>query len=208
MGVAYAWTRWPSSRVADVARTLLGWTVTANGVTVRLTETEAYAGVGEDPASHSHRGMTKRNAVMFGPAGFAYVYFNYGMHWMLNVTTGRVGEASAVLLRAGEIVAGTDLARQRRPAATDRDLARGPARLAQALGLDKSADGTPLLTGEGPIRMRPSARTIDEGQIRSGPRVGVNVGVDTPWRFWLDGEPTVSTFRAGTRRRRSPRVGR
>ena len=198
----YAWAKLPASRVDEVAKTLLGWTVTAYGVTVRLTEVEAYGGVGEDPPSHSYRGMTKRNAIMWGPAGFAYIYFTYGMHWCLNVTTGRIGEPSAVLLRAGEVVSGLDEARARRGQVSDRDLARGPARMAAALGLGKAEDGTPLLTGEGPIVLKPPRRPVDTALIRQGPRVGVSTGVDTQWRFWLDGEPTVSVYRPGKLRRR------
>lgn len=202
--MAYAWTKWPATRVPDVARTLLGWSVTANGVTIKLTETEAYAGVGADPASHAHRGMTKRNTVMWGPAGYAYVYFNYGMHWMLNIVAGPVGEPCAVLLRAGAVIDGVDLARERRNGASDRDLARGPGRLAQALGVDKSADSTPVLDGTGPILLKPPGRPTDPALIESGKRVGLNVGVETEWRFWLAGDPSVSVFRPGVRKKRRP----
>ncbi|WP_412542851.1 DNA-3-methyladenine glycosylase [Longispora sp. K20-0274] len=117
----------PDGHVTTVARALLGWELTANGVRIRLTEVEAYGGVGEDPASHAHRGRTPRNAVMFGPPWHAYVYFVYGMHWCLNVVCGPEGQASAVLLRAGEVVAGADTARARRTAA--RDLPSSPGRL-------------------------------------------------------------------------------
>lgn len=199
----YAWAELPASRVDEVAKTLLGWTVTAHGVTVRLTEVEAYGGVGEDPPSHSYRGMTKRNAIMWGPAGFAYIYFTYGMHWCLNVTAGRIGEPSAVLMRAGEVISGIDEARARRSPASDRDLARGPARLAAALALSKAEDGTPLLTGDGPILLKPPQRPVDATLIRQGPRVGVSTGVSTEWRFWLDGDPTVSVYRPGKPRRRA-----
>ena len=192
----YGWLKAPASAVAETAQTLLGWRLTAHGVTIRLTEVEAYSGVGHDPASHSHRGRTKRNAIMFGPAGFAYVYFTYGMHWCLNVVTGDEGEASAVLLRAGAVVAGADVARERRGAAvTDRDLARGPARLASALGIDGSVWGTSLIDGTGPVLLRPPASPVDPALIRSGPRVGVTSAFDIEWRFWLDGDPTVSAYR-------------
>ncbi|HEX6501546.1 MAG TPA: DNA-3-methyladenine glycosylase [Micromonosporaceae bacterium] len=192
--------------VQHAAPGLLGCRLTGGGVTVRLTEVEAYEGDGVDPASHAYRGRTARNAVMYGPAGFAYVYFTYGMHYCLNVVCGTAGHASAVLLRAGEVVDGVDLAWSRRPAArTARDLARGPARLAQAIGLDRSAYGTCMLDGSGPLLLRPPAVPVDPAVIRRGPRVGVTGGHDTPWRFWLDGDPTVSVYRRHTPRRRAPR---
>ena len=137
------------SRSPDLAaQTLLGATVRAGPVTVRLTEVEAYAGVGEDPASHAHRGPTTRNEVMFGPAGVAYVYFVFGMHWCLNVVCGPVGEASAVLLRAGAVTGGVELARRRRgERVPDRELARGPACLTIALGIDGGATRTSMVDG-------------------------------------------------------------
>ena len=175
--------------------------VTANGVTVRLSEVEAYSGTGTDPASHAHRGRTPRNAVMFGPPGYAYVYFTYGMHWCLNVVTGPVGIASAVLLRAGAVVAGLDVARSRRGVRVpDRDLARGPARLASALGLDRSAYGTSVLDGTGPILLSPPPLPVDPALVRAGPRVGVTGAHDVEWRFWLDTDPTVSPYRRHTPR--------
>ena len=175
--------------------------MTANGVTLRLTEVEAYSGVGMDAASHAHRGRTARNAVMFGPAGYAYVYFTYGMHWCMNVVCGQSGTASAVLLRAGSIVDGVDLARSRRLAArADFELARGPARLCAALGIDGSAYGTDLLDGSAAVTLRPPAAPVDAAAVRHGPRVGVTGAHDLPWRFWLDGERSVSVYR-----RHSPR---
>ena len=123
-------------------------------VAVRLTEVEAYLGQGEDPASHSYRGLSPRNAVMFGPPGHAYIYFTYGMHWCANVTCRPEGISGGVLLRAGEVVTGLDVARRRRPAARkDVDLARGPARLASALGLtgaDNGRDFCSTGSGSGP----------------------------------------------------------
>ena len=182
--------------VEPAARGLLGALVTAYGVTVRLSEVEAYSGEGTDAASHAHRGRTRRNAVMFGPSGYAYVHFTYGMHWCLNVVTGPAGVASAVLLRAGEVVAGVEVARARRgPAVKDRDLARGPARLVSALGVDGSAYGTSVLDGTGPIRIAPPRAPVDPTLVRAGPRVGVTGAHDVRWRFWLDGDPTVSTYR-------------
>ncbi|MBM0225308.1 MULTISPECIES: DNA-3-methyladenine glycosylase [Micromonospora] len=189
--------------VVPAARGLLGCRLAAGGVTVRITEVEAYAGTAGDPASHAHRGRTPRNAVMFGPAGHAYVYFTYGMHWCVNVVTGLDGEASAVLLRAGEVVDGLDAARARRPAVRrDVDLARGPARLCAALGIDRSAYGLDLL-GDGPVRLRPPLEPVAEAAIEAGPRVGVTGAHDVPWRFWISGDPTVSAYR-----RHVPRVRR
>jgi DNA-3-methyladenine glycosylase len=188
----------------EVAPGLLGCVVTAGGVSVRLVEVEAYAGVGADPGSHAHRGRTARNAAMFERAGTLYVYFTYGMHWCANVVTGAEGEGTAVLLRAGEVVAGLDLARSRRPRSSDRDLARGPARLAQCLGLDRSADGTDVLDGSGPVLLTPGVPPLT---VLRGPRTGVARGHDTPWRFWSDGEPTVSPYRPAVRRDRRPRDG-
>jgi DNA-3-methyladenine glycosylase len=196
------WLEVPASDVDVVARTLLGWQLRAGGVRVRLTEVEAYSGLGSDPASHAHRGRTGRNAVMFGPAGHLYVYFVYGMHWCLNIVCGRPGEAAAVLLRAGEVVEGVDTARQRRPGArTDRDLARGPATLAQALGLDGGANGTSVVDGTGPLTLSPPREPVDPGLIAAGPRVGVAAAHEVPWRFWIAGDPTVSAYRRQVPRR-------
>ncbi|WP_405095515.1 DNA-3-methyladenine glycosylase [Micromonospora sp. NBC_01412] len=181
--------------VVPAARGLLGCRLSTDGVTVRITEVEAYAGTAGDPASHAYRGRTPRNAVMFGPAGHAYVYFTYGMHWCVNVVTGPDGEASAVLLRAGEVVDGLDVARARRAAVRrDVDLARGPARLCAALGIDKAAYGCHLL-GDGPVRLRPAAGPVPDAAIAAGPRVGVTGAHDVPWRFWIAGDPTVSDYR-------------
>jgi DNA-3-methyladenine glycosylase len=187
----------------EAAPGLLGCLLTAGGVTVRLTEVEAYAGVGEDPASHTHRGPTPRNAPMFGVPGTAYVYFTYGMHWCVNVVCQPAGVASAVLLRAGEVVDGLELARARRPGVTERDLARGPARLTRTLALDRATDGTSLLDGTGPALLT-LGDTVDAALVRTGPRVGVRGGAETPWRFWLAGEPTVSSYRPAVSRPRRP----
>jgi len=188
--------------VDAAARGLLGCLVSANGVTVRLSEVEAYAGTGEDPASHAHRGRTPRNAVMFGPAGYAYVYFTYGMHWCLNVVCGVEGAASAVLLRAGAVVDGLAAAQARRPGAADRDLARGPARLTQALGIAAESNGVCLLDAASTVRLQPPATPVDPATVRSGPRVGVAGAADVPWRFFVDGDASVSVYRAHVPRRR------
>jgi DNA-3-methyladenine glycosylase len=188
---------------ATAARSLLGAVLRAGPVAVRLTEVEAYSGTGMDPASHAHRGRTPRNAVMFGPAGYAYVYFSYGMHWCMNVVTGEPGVAAAVLLRAGAVIDGVELARSRRPAAKrDADLARGPARLCQALAVDGSMSGVFLLDGAGPLWLTAGPEAVGEARVRSGPRVGVAGGRDIPWRFWLADEPSVSAYRPHTPRRR------
>ena len=183
-------------------------------VAVELTEVEAYEG-SADPASHSYRGRTARNAVMFGPPGHAYVYFTYGMHFCVNLVCLPEGTASAVLLRAGRVVEGAGLAAARRlggrPGATvhDRDLARGPARLCQALSVDRAQDGADVCDSASPLRIRPTAadtagppgsspRDQPAGpvpRISRGPRVGVSSAADRAWRFWLTGDPTVSVYR-------------
>lgn len=191
--------------VLDVAPALLGALVVAGGVTVRLTEVEAYAGE-RDPGSHAFRGRTPRTAVMFGPPGRAYVYFTYGMHWCMNVVTGPDGEASAVLVRAGAVVDGHDVARERRPGAADVDLCRGPARLTRTLAVTGEQNGADLLDACSPVRLLLPARPADPALVRTGPRVGVaGQGANLPWRFWLDGEPTVSPYRPGVRRKRPVR---
>ena len=275
----------------EVAPDLLGCVLerqTAEGlVAVELTEVEAYAGR-SDPASHAYRGKTPRNAVMFGPPGHAYVYFTYGMHFCVNIVClgeeGPLGDgASAVLLRAGAVIAGADLALARRargPArVAARDLARGPARLCQALGIDRSLDGADVCAAASALRVRAGASTparsgtvpargddppgtprgtvpargddppgsprgtvlargddppgtlrgsvpargddppgsprgtvLARGddppgtprRIAVGPRVGVSRAGEFPWRFWLDGDPTVSVYRPYAPRKRTP----
>jgi DNA-3-methyladenine glycosylase len=188
-------------RVTDVAPSLLGAVLRANGVAIRLTEVEAYEGE-SDPGSHAFRGRTARTDVMFGPPGRAYVYFTYGMHWCMNVVCGPDGLASAVLLRAGEVIDGVELARERRPRSPDRDLARGPARLTKALAIDGSYGGVALLDPAAPVTLT-AGDPVDPTSIRTGPRVGVGGdGAATPWRFWIDGEPTVSVYRPAVARKR------
>jgi DNA-3-methyladenine glycosylase len=194
-----------SGPVLAAGRELLGAVLEVDSpqgtVAVALSEVEAYAGLA-DPASHAYRGRTARNAVMFGPAGFLYVYFVYGMHWCCNVVCGPAGEASAVLLRAGRVVAGQELARARRRAARGPiELARGPARLASTLGLVGTDTGADLLDPASPIRLLAGTR-VPDAAVRHGPRVGVAAAADVPWRIWVDGDPTVSTYRPGTRRQR------
>jgi DNA-3-methyladenine glycosylase len=173
-------------------------------VAIRLTEVEAYEGV-DDPASHAFRGRTARTAVMFGPPGYLYTYFTYGMHWCANVVCGTDGVAAAVLLRAGEVVAGRDLAYARRPAARrDADLARGPARLATCLALDATCNGADLCDPNSPVRLESLPARRRPG-IVSGPRVGISVATEREWRFWLPDAPSVSAFKAGGRQRARPR---
>jgi DNA-3-methyladenine glycosylase len=202
-------------------------------VAVALTEVEAYHGQA-DPASHAYRGQTPRNAVMFGPPGHAYVYFTYGMHFCVNLVCLPEGTASAVLLRAGRVVEGEDLARARRtaPGPGGRDLARGPARLCQALAITRAQNGADVCDPASPLRVRwpgpaeagagpvgPAERAMagpaERGvagpaelagaSISHGPRVGVSAAGEVPWRFWVTGDPTVSVYRAHAPRRARPK---
>ncbi|UGT65174.1 DNA-3-methyladenine glycosylase [Nocardia asteroides] len=186
------------------ARRLLGATLRSGPVELRIVEVEAYggdqAGPWPDPASHSARGRTARNAVMFGPAGALYVYLSYGMHFCANVTTGPDGTAGATLLRSGEVIAGLDIARSRRPAArTDAALARGPGNLGSALGLSLADYGTDLTDPGAAIRLE-LGPPLPDAAVAAGPRVGVSLAADVPWRFWLPDSPAVSAYR------RSPRA--
>ena len=244
----------------EAAPDLLGCVLeheTAEGtVAVQVTEVEAYEGL-VDPASHSYRGRTPRNAIMWGPPGFGYVYFTYGMYYCVNVVCQPAGTSAAVLIRAGRVVAGEQLARQRRavrphppsllnpppgphappppgppppapsaqpsrsardararpPAPRDlaaRDLARGPGRLCQAMGITLAQNGLDCCDPGSPLRLRPApvrppaAGSAGPGpqprvdptlRISSGPRVGVTAAPDVPWRFWLTDDPTVSDYR-------------
>jgi DNA-3-methyladenine glycosylase len=195
--------------VLEVAPDLLGRVLvrrTEDGpIALRLTEVEAYAGPA-DPGSHAYRGRTDRNAVMFGPPGHAYVYFTYGMWHCLNLVCGPEGNPSGVLLRGGEIIEGADLAGKRRP--TSRrpcDLAQGPARLATALDVDRTLNGADVCGDDpqsSPFQVLYGAPPSPDA-IRTGPRTGVGgEGADHPWRFGIDGDPTVSPYRAHVPRRR------
>ncbi|WP_330451925.1 MULTISPECIES: DNA-3-methyladenine glycosylase [unclassified Streptomyces] len=194
--------------VLEVAPDLLGRTLvrsTPDGpIALRLTEVEAYAGE-IDPGSHAFRGRTRRNDAMYGPPGHAYVYFTYGMWHCMNLVCGPEGRASGVLLRAGEIFEGAELTRKRRVSArNDKELAKGPARLATALDIGRALDGTDAISHAGAdlcvLRGTPPPRD----QVRNGPRTGVGGdGAVHPWRFWIDGDPTVSPYRAHVPRRRS-----
>ncbi|MGH3570093.1 MAG: DNA-3-methyladenine glycosylase [Pseudonocardia sp.] len=198
----------PRAELADdvlqAAVRLLGCLVEADTpegvVAVRLVEVEAYRGA-DDPASHSFRGRTPRNAVMFGPPGQLYVYFVYGMHFCANVACLSDGEPGAVLLRAGEVVSDLAVARRRRPTARrDADLARGPACLASLLGLNREHNGVDVTSAASPVRVL-AGDPVAPASVRTGPRVGVATAREIPWRFWLAGSPAVSPYRPGTRSR-------
>jgi DNA-3-methyladenine glycosylase len=176
--------------VLEVAPRLLGAVLRHGEVAVRLTEVEAYDGA-SDPGSHAYRGRTARNATMFGPPGHLYCYFTYGMHVCSNVVCGPEQTASAVLVRAGEVVEGIDVARARRPGAGDRDLARGPARLCRALGIELGHDGADLTGPDGPCLQL--GAPVDDWA--TGPRVGLRGAPERPWRFWVPGERSVSAYR-------------
>ncbi|MGH3097323.1 MAG: DNA-3-methyladenine glycosylase [Streptosporangiales bacterium] len=192
----------------EVAPELLGHQVrhdTADGVVaVRITEVEAYEGQ-SDPASHAYRGRSRRNATMHGEPGHVYVYFTYGMHFCMNIVCLPAGTASAVLLRAGEVVCGYDLARARRgPKVTDRDLARGPARLTSALGIARGEDGLDGCAPDSSLVLRRASHRSDtaERTVLTSARTGVAQAHEVQWRFYLDGEPTVSPYRRHVPKRR------
>lgn len=178
-----------------VARALLGQRLVrvldGERLAGRIVETEAYLGEA-DAASHAAHGRTPRNAVMYGPPGYAYVYFVYGMHYCLNAVTGVEGVASAVLLRALQPVEGIATMRLHRPGRADCELANGPARLCQALAIDRRFNGTDLVTGA--ELFIEADLTIAADQIVAGPRVGVRgdaAALAAPWRFMLRGHPHV-----------------
>jgi DNA-3-methyladenine glycosylase len=187
---------------ASAARGLLGRLLVrehADGrVVARVVETEAYGP--DDPASHSARGMTPRCAAMFGPPGTAYVYRSYGVHWCLNVAVGAPGTGAAVLLRAATVVEGLEVVQARRPhVRAARDLLRGPGRLASGLAVDAAHDGIDLLLPEGELRLTRDG--WEPHAVVAGPRVGVRLAPEVPWRFHLPGVREVSAYR------RSPRAG-
>jgi DNA-3-methyladenine glycosylase len=188
-----------------VARDLLGQIFVRAGrggsrVAARIVETEAYEQT--DPASHSFRGPTARNGVMFGPAGHLYVYFTYGMHFCMNVVTDREGWGSAVLLRAAEPLEGVSAMRRRRRTSDLRLLCSGPGRLTQAFGIDRRFDGADVV--EGPTVWIERGARVPRDRVGIGPRVGIRSGVEEPWRFSITGDPFVSRGRplGATRPRR------
>ncbi|HEY5154841.1 MAG TPA: DNA-3-methyladenine glycosylase [Acidimicrobiales bacterium] len=183
----------------EVAPALLHKVLVVGDRAVRIVEVEAYAG-GDDPASHAYRGRTARNATMFGPPGHLYVYFTYGMHWCANAVCGPAGSSSAVLVRAGAPLVGMEAMFAVRPAARrERDLCSGPAKLCEALGVDRAFDGADL-AHPGHVGHHRSVTILDDGTPpprRPGrsPRIGIRVAVDVPWRWFVAGDPNVSRAR-------------
>lgn len=210
--------RRPVSAVAPVLVGGTGWSAVLHhgGVSVRLTEVEAYGGA-DDPGSHAHRGPTPRNATMFGPPGSLYCYRIYGLHVCANLVCHEAGDAAAVLLRAGVVTEGSELARRRRqPAGSVRPLpehalARGPANLVRALGLGLEHDGADVVhAGASPGPCLSWVRTPPGRSLRAGARVGVagagGDGRQFPWRHWVAAEPSVSVYRPAARRAPRPRA--
>ena len=180
--------------------------IRGDGRAARIVEVEAYAG-SEDPAAHSYRGMTPRNATMFGEPGHLYVYFTYGMHWGSNAVCGDAGVGMGVLLRAAEPLLGVDAMRELRPAARrDRDLASGPGRLSQALGITGALDGADLVTADRGIAIV-SDGMPPPAEPAVGPRIGVSRALDLPWRWHVPGNAHVSARNPGPPRRARRRPG-
>ena len=183
------------------AHRLLGATLTSRGVRAIVVEVEAYGGVPDGPwpdaAAHSYRGLSGRNAVMFGPPGRLYTYRSHGIHVCANVSCAPEGNAAAVLLRAAALEDGTALARTRRGGLVRVEaLARGPGNLCSAMGITMDDNGIDLFDPDGPVTLE-----LNEPLTAvSGPRVGVSQAADRPWRLWLAGRPEVSAYR------RSPRA--
>ncbi len=171
--------------VHEVARDLLGASFVVDGVGGTIVEVEAYTP--DDPASHSYRGRTRRNAAMFGPPGTLYVYRSYGIHWCANVVCGDAGTGAALLLRALEPTHGLDVMRARRGVEEDTLLCSGPGRLAQALGIEAAYDGLPL--DRRPFRLTASSASVE---VVTGPRVGIARAVEEPWRYAVKGSRFVS----------------
>ena len=175
----------------DVAPELLNKLLVRGPLAARIVEVEAYCGA-EDPGSHTYRGMTARNATMFGRPGLLYVYFTYGMHWCANAVCGREGVGVAVLLRAAAPIAGVEAMRALRPAARrDRDLCSGPAKLCQAFGITGAHDGADLVTGDREVVI------ADDGvpppsDPANGVRIGLTAGAEHPWRWWVRDDANAS----------------
>ncbi len=174
----------------EVAHGLIGATLLVDGVGGIVVETEAYDR--HDPASHSFRGRTPRNAAMFGPPGHAYVYRSYGIHWCLNVVCDAEAPGSAVLIRAVQPVAGLDAMRRRRGVSDPRRLCSGPGRLCQALGITGALDGRPLDAAPFAIEAPPGPLRPEHLPVVAARRIGITRGVETPWRFGVSGSPFLS----------------
>ncbi len=190
---------------------LLGAVLTAGGVSARIVEVEAYGGPSDGPwpdaASHSYRGRTARNSVMFGPAGRLYTYRSHGIHVCANVSCGGDGAAAAVLLRAAVVESGQRTAQSRRGSGVaDRDLARGPGNLCAALAISMADNGVDLFDPASPVTLRLDSVAVGHNAIdaSAGPRVGVSQAADRAWRLWVPGTPEVSAYR---RSPRAPRPG-
>jgi DNA-3-methyladenine glycosylase len=175
----------------EVAPELLNKVLVRGARSGRIVEVEAYAGA-EDPASHGYRGLTPRTTTMFGPPGHLYVYFTYGMHFCANAVCGEEGTSSAVLLRALAPLTGLDeMEAARGPAVRRaRDLCSGPAKLCQALGIDRDLDGADLVAGDDLLIVDDGVPPPDE--VGQGVRVGISAAVDEPWRWYVPGEPNLS----------------
>ena len=193
----------------DVARDLLGTVLVHEWRGVRtsgaIVEVEAYIGE-DDPACHAAPGPTRRNAPMYGEPGHAYVYLNYGIHWMMNIVTEAKGSPAAVLIRALAPIDGLESMRRRRGvAAGDHELCRGPGNLTKAMRITLTENGADLL---GP-RLYLEDRGVDIGEVAWGPRIGINVGTEHPWRAWMSAHPAVSRGpgRPGARPRARVRAG-
>jgi DNA-3-methyladenine glycosylase len=171
--------------VHEVAPELIGAALLVNGVGGVIVEVEAYDS--QDPAAHGYRGPTPRNAAMFGPAGHAYIYRSYGLHWCLNFVCDRPGVASAALIRALEPRCGIEVMQSRRGRAEVRQLCSGPGRLAQALGLSRAHDGLPLDAPPFLLTARPALV-----KLAAGPRIGITKAADRPWRYGLANSPFLS----------------
>lgn len=173
--------------IAEIAPDLIGCVLTVAGVGGMIVETERYQQ--DDPASHSFRGPRGRAAVMFGPPGHLYVYRSYGLHWCANLVCEPEGQGAAVLIRALAPLHGIPTMRGRRRTTDDRLLCAGPGRLCQALAIDRHLDGADALDPAGPVALHGRA---GPAQVVSGPRIGISVATERPWRFGLAGSPFVS----------------
>jgi DNA-3-methyladenine glycosylase len=184
-----------------VAPDLLNKILVHGDRSARIVEVEAYCG-SIDPGSHAYKGMTDRNATMFGRPGGLYVYFTYGMHWCANAVCGDDGDGVAVLLRAAAPLTGTDRMHglRGRVARRERDLCSGPAKLCEAFGLDRTFDGADLVTGDRGVTIDDDG-TPPPGQPGNTARIGLSAGAEHPWRWFVPGDENVSASRRGTRRR-------